>query len=135
MRPAAAVATLLILGGCSQGGQTGGRAAPDRFAGLDVEILKWRQEILAIDPLCKSEVAAQKCQSFEVACKAERTVTAQDQAKGITAHVVTAMTFEGYDPKLRQAQSGARTAEFTRAAAGWTRAEHPPVNTSSCADL
>ena len=135
MRPAAAVATLLILGGCSQGGQTGGQAAPDRFAGLDVEILKWRQEILAVDPLCKSQGAAQKCQSFEVACKAERTVTPEDQAKGITAHVVTAMTFEGYDPKLRQGQSGARTAEFTKGAAGWTRAEHPPVNTSSCADV
>jgi hypothetical protein len=135
MRPVAAVAALLILGGCGQAGQSARQAAPDRFAGLDTEILKWRLQILAADPLCKSQVAAQKCQSFEVACKAERTVTPEDQARGITAHVVTAMTFEGYDPKLRQAQSGARTAEFTKAAAGWTRAEHAPVNTSSCADL
>ena len=135
MRPAAGMAALLILGGCDQGGQSTGRAAPDRFAGLDTEILNWRLQILGADPLCKSPVAAQKCQSFEVACKAERTVTPEEQARGITAHVVAAMTFEGYDPKLRQAQSGARTVEFTRAANGWTRAEHPPVNTSSCADL
>lgn len=134
MRRVAAIAALSILGSCSQAGQSGG-AGPDKFAGLDGEILKWRMQIVATDPLCKSQAEDQKCQSFEVACKAERTVTPDDRAKGITAHVVTAMTWNGWDPKLKQAQSGSRTAEFTKAAAGWTRADHAPVNMSSCADL
>jgi hypothetical protein len=134
MRRAAVVAALSILGACSQASQPSGQAT-DKFAGLDGEILKWRMGILAEDALCKSQVAEQKCQSFEIACKAERTVTAQDAAKGVTAHVVAAMTWEGFDPKLKQAQSGARAAQFTKTAAGWTRADHAPVNLSSCADL
>lgn len=134
MRRAAAVAALLILGGCGQAGQSGGAAA-DRFAGLDTEILTWRTQIIAADPLCRSPAEGQKCQSFEVACKAERTVTAVDQTKGITARVVTAMTWEGWDPKLKQAQAGSRAVEFVKTAAGWARADHAPVNMSSCADL
>ena len=134
MRRAAAVAALLILGGCGQAGQSGGAGA-DKFAGLDTEILTWRKQIIAADPLCKGTSEDQKCQTFEVACKAERTVTSQDAAKGITARVVTAMTWNGFDPKLKQPQAGSRTSEFTKGAAGWTRADHPPVNMSSCADL
>jgi hypothetical protein len=130
----AAVVALLILGGCGQAGQSGG-AGGDRFAGLDTQILTWRTQIMAADPLCKSQAPGQACQSFEVACKAERTVTPADQAKGITARVVTAITWEGWDPKLKQAQSGSRTAEFAKAGAGWTRTDHAPVNMSSCADL
>jgi hypothetical protein len=133
-RRVAAVAALLILGGCGQAGQSGSAGA-DKFAGLDTEILTWRTQIIAADPLCKSPAEGQKCQSFEVACKAERTITPADQAKGITARVVTAMTWEGWDPKLKQAQSGSRTAEFTKAGSAWTRADHAPVNMSSCADL
>jgi hypothetical protein len=131
----AAIAALLILGGCGQAGQSGSPATPDRFAGLDTEILKWRLQILANDPLCKSEVAAQKCQSFEVACKAERTVTPTDQAKGVTARVVTMITWNGFDPKFKHSQSGTQAAEFTKTAAGWTRAEHKPVYMQSCADM
>ena len=128
----AALAALLILGGCGQAGQTGGG---DRFAGLDSEILTWRTQIIAADPLCKSQAQGQACQSFEVACKAERTVTPADQARGITARVVAAITFEGWDPKLKQAQAGSRAVEFAKTASGWTRTDHPPVNMSSCADL
>jgi len=130
---AAAIAALLILGGCSQAQKTG--AGPDRFAGLDGAILKWRTDILASDPLCGSQAEGQKCQAFEVACKAERTVTPADRAKGITAHVVTAMTWNGWDPKLKQEQTGSRTAEFNKTGSGWTRADHAPVNMESCADL
>ena len=129
----AAIAALLILGGCSQGGQSAGSG--DKFAGLDTEILTWRTQIIAADPLCKSQAPGQACQSFEVACKAERAVTPADQTKGTTARVVAAITFEGWDPKLKQAQAGSRTVEFARSAAGWTRTDHPPVNMSSCADL
>jgi hypothetical protein len=133
-RRAAALVALLILGGCGQAGQSGGKAT-DKFAGLDAEILKWRTEIIAADPLCKSQAADQKCESFEVACKAERTVTSADQAKGITARVVAAMTWNGFDAKFQHAQSGSRTSEFSKTGSAWTRAEHPPVNMSSCADL
>jgi hypothetical protein len=122
-----------MLGACSPA-KTGGEGA-GRFAGLDGEILKWRTEILAGDPLCKSQVEGQKCESFEVACKAERTVTPEDQAKGITARVVTAMTWNGFDAKFQHAQSGSRTAEFVKGGSGWTRADHGPVNMGSCADL
>ncbi|MFI4965055.1 MAG: hypothetical protein ACHP9T_06775 [Caulobacterales bacterium] len=133
-RRAATAAVLLILGGCSQAGRSGGQAQ-DRFAGLDAEILKWRAQIIATDPLCKSQAADQKCQGFEVACKAERVVTPADQAGGVTAHVVTAITWEGFDPKFKHSQSGTRAAEFTKTASGWTRADHAPINMSSCADL
>jgi hypothetical protein len=128
------MAALLILGGCNPSSQSSGAVA-DKFAGLDGAILTWRTSIIAADPLCKATSDEQKCQSFEVACKAERTVTTADQAKGITARVVTAITWSGWDPKLKQAQSGSRTAEFTKSAAGWTRGDHAPVNMTSCADL
>ena len=133
---AAAVAALLILGGCSQGGTTaaGGQGA-DKFAGLDAEILKWRQDILASDPLCKSTVADQKCAKFEVACKAERTVTPAEQAQGVTAHVVAMITWDGFDPKFQHAQSGTKAAEFTRGPKGWTRADHGPVYMQTCGDM
>jgi hypothetical protein len=134
MRCVAAMAALSILGGCSPSAPAGGQAA-GKFAGLDAEILTWRTQIIAADPLCKGTETDQKCQTFEVACKAERTVTPQDTAKGITARVVTAITWNGFDPKLKQAQTGARTSEFTKGPAGWTRADHAPVNMSSCADL
>ncbi|WP_372784463.1 hypothetical protein [Phenylobacterium sp.] len=135
---AAALAALLILacaqGGCSQAAKTGA-AATGKFAGLDGEILTWRKEIIAADPLCKSQAEGQKCDSFDVACKAERTVTPEDQARGITARVVAAMTWNGFDTKFLHAQNGSRTAEFVKNASGWTRAEHKPVNMGSCADL
>jgi hypothetical protein len=90
---------------------------------------------MASDPLCKSQVADQKCESFEVACKAERTLNAEDQAKGVTARVVAAITFSGFDPKFQHAQSGVQAAEFAKSGAGWTRAAHKPINMSTCADL
>jgi hypothetical protein len=134
-RRAAALATFLILGGCGQGAQTGGGAPAEKFAGLDGQILNWRREIIATDPLCKATAEDQKCQSFEVACKAERTVTPADQAKGVTAHVVVMMTWNGFDPKFKHPQAGTLAAEFTKAGSGWTRAPHGPVYMQTCADL
>jgi hypothetical protein len=122
------------LGGCGQGAKPAGAAdAGGQFAGLDGEILKWRGEVVTSDRLCQNP--AEKCQAFEVACKAERTVTAADQAKGITARVVAAMDWNGWDPKPKQAQAGSEAAEFAKAGAGWTRTPHAPVNMSTCADL
>jgi hypothetical protein len=137
---AAAVAALMIpmaiLGGCSRPGQsTSSGAEQGKFAGLDGQILSWRKAIIASDPLCKSQAEGEKCEGFEVACKAERTVTADDQAKGITARVVTVITWTGFDAKFKHAQNGSRAAEFAKGASGWTRADHAPVNMSTCADL
>ena len=53
----------------------------------------------------------------------------------VTAKVVAAMDWNGWDPKLKQAQAGSEAALFTKARAGWTRAPHAPVNMTSCADL
>lgn len=140
---AAALAALLIpmamLAGCSQGGSAAGGAGGDgqdpRFAGLDAQILDWRKAIMASDPLCKSQAEGEKCEGFEVACKAERTITADDQAKGITARVVAAITWNGFDAKFKHGQNGSRTAEFAKSGSGWTRSDHKPVNMSTCADL
>jgi hypothetical protein len=139
----AALAALLILagavGGCGPGGRAAGggdaAATPAKFAGLDGEILKWRTEIIAADPLCKMTAADQKCQGFDVACKAERTVTTEDAAKGIVSRVVVSMTWTGFDPKFSHAQNGSRAAEFVKSGSGWTRSDHKPVNMTSCADL
>jgi hypothetical protein len=125
------------LSGCSPPASPGGAstAADSKFAGLDGEILKWSKEIVAGDPLCKSQATDQKCDSFEVACKAERTVTPDEQSKGVTGHVVTMLTWNGFDPKFQHAQSGTQVAEFTKTAQGWTRAKHGAVYMQSCGDL
>jgi hypothetical protein len=72
---------------------------------------------------------------FDVACKAERVVTTDDAAHGITARVVAAMTWSGFDPNFKHAQSGMGAAEFVKGPSGWTRTDHKPVNPSTCADL
>ena len=124
-----ALGALLLLAAC-------GRPEPksaDKFAGLDAEIRTWREGILASSPLCKT--ADQKCESFEVVCKAERDLTPEDQVKGVTAHVVAAMRFAGFDPQMKQAQTGAETVAFKKTAAGWTRTDRGPVNLSTCGDI
>lgn len=134
----AALAALLIpmlaLSACDKPAANSA-AGGDKYAGLDNQVLDWRKQILAEDPLCKGTADDQKCQGFEVACKAERTVTADDTAKGINARVVAAIDFTGWDPKLKQSQAGSRAAEFVKDAKGWTRRDHAPVNMTSCADL
>lgn len=138
---AAALAALLAVaaaaGACSPSGSSGqsGGAQQGKFAGLDQEILTWRKDILATDPLCRSQAEGEKCESFEVTCKAERDLTPADAATGVTARVVAAMTWNGFDPKFRHGQSGVRAAEFAKGKAGWTRADHKPVNPQTCADL
>jgi hypothetical protein len=133
-RRVAALAALLILGACDKAGQTGGAPA-NKFAGLDGAILKWRQDIIATDPLCKATAKDQKCSSFEVACKAERTITPADQAKGVTVKVVSMLTWNGFDQKFSHPQSGTLAAEFSKTSSGWTRAAHGPVYMQTCADL
>jgi hypothetical protein len=137
-RAAAVAALMMILAvgtvACSPSGQS---ASPEqgKFAGLDAQILQWRQDILATDPLCRSQAEGEKCESFEVACKGERALTPADPANGVTARVVAAMSWNGFDSKFKHGQSGMRAAEFAKGKAGWTRSDHKPVNPSSCADL
>jgi hypothetical protein len=130
----AALAALLILGGCSPqaGGET---AANDPYAGLDGEILKWRTEIVNNDALCQSRVEGQACESFEISCKAQLAITPKDQAAGVTAKLVAALNWNGFDPATKQTQPVVRSAEFRKAGGVWTRAEHTPVNPSTCAVL
>lgn len=133
---AALMTSMAILGGCGQGGQSpAGGGEQGKFAGLDGEILNWRKAIIASDPLCESQAEGEKCENFEVACKAERTVTPDDQSKGITARVVASITWNGFDSKFKHAQNGTRAAEFAKGPSGWTRTDHRPVNMSTCADL
>jgi hypothetical protein len=138
---AAAVAALLTLAGLSSACSPSGGSTPaasgeqSKFAGFEAEIPKWRTEVLAADPLCKSQAKDEKCVGFDVACKAERTVTADDAAHGITARVVAAMTWSGFDSKFQHPQSGMAAAEFVKGPGGWTRSDHKPVNPQTCADL
>ena len=132
MRRAAAIAALMMLGACSQAE----KAAPgDKFAGLDKEILTWRQEILKSDKLCQSQAEGQKCEGFEVTCKAERTITPDETAKGVSAKVVAALNFSGFDQKFQQPQTGQATSLFTNTKGAWSRTEHTSVNPHTCADL
>jgi hypothetical protein len=121
-----------MLAACGQADKAGGG---DKFEGLDAQMLSWRQEVLKTDRLCLSQAAGQKCEGFEVVCKAERTITPAEAAGGMTAKVVGALNWNGFDPKAKQAQRGTATALFTRTKGAWTRTEHAPVNLSSCADL
>jgi hypothetical protein len=145
IRAATLVALLTIgaalgsgLGGCSPSGSSVTSVAKGdegKFAGLDDQILKWRKEIIAADPLCQSKASDQKCESFEVACKAERTLTPEEQAKGVVGHVVAMVAYNGFDPKFQHAQSGTQVAEFTKTANGWTRAKHGAVYMQNCGDM
>ena len=126
-----ALTGLLLLGGCN--GQSKGGAA-DPYAGLDDAIRTWKTEIAASEPSCRRAPAGQKCEMFEVSCKAQRTITPQDQAKGVTAKLVADMTWSGFDEK-GSAEPASDAALFTKSNGAWSRAENKPVNPESCADL
>jgi hypothetical protein len=119
----------LVLAGCSQGGGD----PNDPYAGLDAEILKWRTEIEGEHVACKTKVQGKGCESFQVTCKALREITADEQAKGVTAQLVAAMNFNGRNPDGSTGKPGSAFAEFTKTAAGWARKEAEPVNLSTCA--
>ena len=46
--------------------------------------------------------------------KAERAVTSADAAKGVTAHVVVMMTWNGFDQKFKHPQSGTAAAHLRK---------------------
>ena len=122
---------LLLLGGCS--GQMEDKGG-DPYAGLDDAIRAWKTDVSAGDPSCRRAPAGQKCEMFEVSCKAQRAITPADQAHGVTAKLVADMSWSGYDEKGAP-QPDSAAALFTKANGAWSRAEAKPVNPESCADL
>ena len=121
------LAAAAVLASCSPKAKSGAEA---KYDGLDGAILAWRQEILKTDKACLAK--AEGCQAFEVRCKGEREITATDQAKGVTAKLVVAMNWEGWDPVRSEYRSQSGFSEFTKVDGGWLRAATAPVNMSSC---
>lgn len=127
---AAALAPLALLAACSGGDTAPTAAGDDRFAGLDQQIAGWRTEIEASNPICATKTDGAGCESFQVTCKAERTITPEEQAKGVSAKLVAAMTFTG---KGAEGRPGSAFAQFAKAGDAWTRTETTSVNLTSCA--
>lgn len=123
------VGAALLLAACGQSQTKSG----DKFAGLSEEMRTWRVSILETSRLCQDD--QHKCEGFEVVCKGEHALTAADRSQGVTAHVVAAMRYAGYDPQMKQPQDGTVTAAFRKTEAGWTRIERAPVNLVTCGDL
>jgi hypothetical protein len=132
-RLAALAFAVLALAACSPGGGATKSAQDPKFAGLDTQILAWRADIEKSNPLCAAKVKGKGCEAFEVACKAERTITPEEQARGVTAKLVSAMTFAATTPDGAGGKPGSAFAEFSKAGDTWTRTETAPVNLSSCA--
>jgi hypothetical protein len=129
---AALLTGLLLLGGCS--GQKTAGPSNDPYAGLDEAIRSWKTAVAASDVSCKRAPAGAKCEMFDISCKAQRTITAADQAKGVTAKLVADMSWSGYDDKGAPEPASA-AALFEKAHGVWTRAETKPVDPVGCADL
>ena len=130
LRPAALIG-LLLLAGCSGQKTT---ASSDPYAGLDDAIRAWKAEVAAGDPSCTRAPSGSKCEMFEVSCKAQRVITPEEQAKGVTAKLVADMNWSGFDEKGSPSPDSV-AALFTRAGGTWTRAVTKPVNPETCADL
>ena len=97
------------------------------------QIVAWRGAIEAEHPACKTKIEGKGCEGFEVTCKGARDLTAADQAKGVTARIVSSMRFAARMPDGSTGKAGSAFAEFTKAGDAWTRAETAPVNPSTCA--
>jgi hypothetical protein len=129
---AALMLGLLLLGGCS--GPPKSSASNDPYAGLDDAIRNWKTAVAATDVSCKRAPAGSKCEMFDISCKAQRTITPDDQAKGVTAKLVADMSWSGYDDKGAPTPASA-AALFSKAKGVWTRAETQAVDPVGCADL
>lgn len=119
---------LLALAGCSPAGDPA-PAEAGKFAGLKPELAAWRTAIEAESPVCRAKTDGRGCQDFAVACKRERPITADEQAHGVTAKLVAAMTFQsrGADGK-----PGSAFAEFAKADGAWIRHPAEAVNVATC---
>jgi hypothetical protein len=129
MKPFAGLAVLLLVAGCSQAAKT-----TDPYAGLDAAILAWKTTLAASDISCKRAPAGETCDTFEVACKAQRPITPKEQASGVTAKLIADMTWSGFDDKGAP-QPASAAALFEKAGGGWMRSPAKAVNPQTCADL
>ena len=129
----AATLALTGLGACSPKAPAGSEAA--KYAGLEVAIRDWHAAIDAAPEKCPAKDGAKGCQTFEVACKAERPITPDEAAKGVSAKIVAAMSWEGWDPKRGEYQPGSDFAEFTKSGGAWSRQTTGPVNLATCAGV
>jgi len=122
---------LILLAGCSRQPNGG---ANDPYAGLEDAIHAWKNEVAATDPSCRSKDPAQKCEMFDISCKAQRVITPQEQAQGVSAKLVADMTWSGFDDKgASQPASAAALFEKTRGV--WSRSAYKAVNPDSCVDM
>lgn len=134
IRPAlAAGLAAFLLAACSQGAP---QADPnDPYAGLEPQILAWRTDIEARHPTCATKVEGKGCEGFEVRCKGAQEIGPDAAAKGVTAQVVSAMTFVARNPDGSTGKPGSAFALFTKTDGEWTRTEAMPVNLTTCAPL
>lgn len=116
----------LVLAGCGQAKPQ----AQDKYAGLEQQILDWRTELRASDPVCSAKSDA--CTAFEVGCKGERPMTPAEAAKGMTAKVVVAMSWTALDPKSGVSSPVAGVKQFEKISGAWTSHAVGPVNLSTC---
>lgn len=123
--------SLILLAGCS--GRSGSNAR-DPYAGLDDAIRGWKDQVAAADVSCKSKAADQKCEMFEISCKAQRVISPEEQKAGVTAKLVADMTWSGFDDK-GGSQPASAAALFVKSNGAWTRTPYKSVNPDSCADL
>ena len=130
---AAASAAALLLAACSQGGDK--TTSSDPYAGLPNEIQGWHTALEANHPACRNKVEGKGCESFEVTCKAEQVITPEEKAKGVTAKVIAAMTFNGRNPDGSTGAPGSAFAIFAKTGGQWSRTEAMPVNMTTCAAL
>lgn len=123
----------VLLSACSQ---DAAESDPnDPHAGLDPQILAWRTDIEANHPTCAAKVEGKGCQDFQVRCKGALEVGPDDAARGVTAQVISAMTFVARNPDGSTGQPGSAFALFSKADGAWTRTEAMPVNLTTCAPL
>ncbi|WP_309644800.1 hypothetical protein [Phenylobacterium sp.] len=127
----AVVSACLALGGCGESGKTAA-GGEDKYAGLDEAIRGWHASIKATDDLCKAKADGKGCQGFEVACKGEREIAPAEQAKGVSAKVVVAMSWEGWDAVRSEYRTSSGFAEFNKIDGAWKRSDAGPVNLATC---
>jgi hypothetical protein len=132
IRRAALALVLLGLAACSGSGEAAGDSS-DPYAGLDPQIQAWRTSLEASHPACAAKVEGKGCEAFAVTCKGARDISPDEQAKGVQAKIVAAMTFTGRRPDGSSGDPGSAFAEFVKTGGQWTRTEAKPVNLTSCA--
>jgi hypothetical protein len=127
---------ILVLAGCGPKAKPGAGAkaggAEARFAGLEEAILAWRNDIQKADAACQDRTPGRGCQTFEVACKAERPITPAEQARGVSAKVVAGMSWTAWDPQRAEAMPVSGFSQFTNTRGTWSRGKQLSGNLATC---